>query len=826
MDSTRWDRLERVFLDALERAPTDVAPFLDEATRGDADLRAEVEAMLAAHAKDDGLEIESMLSDVSGAPPLARVGVFRLVERVGHGGMGEVFRGERDDGQFQQTVAIKLVRAGLVTPEMTRRFRAERQILARLEHPNIARLLDGGITEQGHPYLVMEYVPGRTITEHTRGEALGLEARLALFVTVCRAVQYAHQNLVVHRDLKPSNILVGPRGDVKLLDFGVAKMLAADDSAPEATAKTGFEMMTPEYASPEQVRGESITTATDVYALGLLLYELLTGQRAQERGSSLLEMERVVCETDAAPPSDVAPYALRKRLRGDLDVIVATSLRKEPARRYATSELLAADVERYLRGMPIVARSDTFAYRAGKFWQRHRVAVGAAVAVVVSLVAGLVLAVAGMMRAHRAEELAVVEAATSARIADFLVDMFRHSDPGTAVGDAVTARQLLDEGARGIDGLADQPVVQARLLATMADAYNGLGLFDASLELSRRELAVQRAQFGDRSPEAGRALTRVSGVHAKQGDYPRARDVALEALAILEASLPEDHPDVAGARNQLAIAHGHLGENSEAASLLERALAIRERTEGAESIQLTGMLNNLAIIHWQMGDLDESRVLYERVLRIQEREYAPEHVSIAHTLNNLALVRNAVKDYAGARDLHERALAIREGALEPDHPDVGESLNNLGTTLLALEDYERAQGVFERALGIREKALGPEHSYVATTLYNVGTAVLSRGGGETSRPFFERALDTFERALGPDHAMVAYPVLSLAELDERAGDMAAAERGLRRAIAIRVARLGETHPDYAKACGLLADFLVDRGRPEEAAPWRGVGGSD
>jgi serine/threonine-protein kinase len=822
LDSARWQLLERVFLESLDKSPSDLPPFLDEATQGDKELRAEIEEMLAAHSGGEGLAIESMLSDggADRAQPTTRAGPFRLVERIGRGGMGEVWRAERADGQFEQTVAVKLIRSGIATPEMMRRFRAERQILARLEHPHIARLLDGGVTDLGLPWLAMEHVSGRTITEHCETAKLPLEGRLTLFASVCRAVQVAHQNLIVHRDLKPSNILVTDAGEPKLLDFGVAKLLEAEGVGPAATARTALELMTPEYASPEQVRGGAITTATDVYALGLLLYELLTGRRAQRRvGSSLLEMERTICETEPTPPSEAVAGTLRKRLRGDLDVIVTTALRKDPTRRYASAEQLATDVENHLKGLPLVARPDTVRYRTAKFLRRHRLAAGAAVAVGVSLIVGLALAVAGMIRAERAEVKAVAEAATSERIAEFLVDLFRRSDPRMAGGETVTARQLLDVGAERIDELAEQPLMQARLLRTMAEAYEGLGLFEPALALGERELEVQRVQFGERSVEAARVMTNLADLRGRRGDYAGGRDLAKQALDILEAKLPPDHPDVGGALNVLGIAHTYVGENAAARAALERSIAIREGAGDPYALELTAPLTNLAIVHWQEGDLVKAQALYERVLAIQERRFGDkEPVALTHTLNNLALVHEAAARPEEAEALHRRALAIRERILEPDHPDIAESLNNLGNALLLRREFAEARTVFERALPIREKALGADHVFTATTVFNIGAAIQGSGGGEAARPWLERAHSVFEARLGPEHVMLAYPLMALADLDARRGDLARAEAGLRRAVGLREKRLPEGHPEILEAREALAAFLAEHGQRSPGAP--------
>jgi eukaryotic-like serine/threonine-protein kinase len=854
VDANRWQRLQDLFFDALERDPSSRAAFLHATTRDDPTLRDEIAAMLAAH--DDNRRLDSEAHRDDGATPasepaariagrdVVRAGPYRLLERIGRGGMGEVFRAERDDGQYTQTVAIKVIRAGFVTPELLRRFRAERQILARLQHAGIARLLDGAVADDGQPYLAMEYVAGRSITDYCDAARLGVEARLHLFRSVCDAVQYAHRNLVVHRDLKPSNILVTADGVVKLLDFGIAKLLAeADDGA--APTRT-LPVLTPEYAAPEQVRGQPVTTATDVYALGLLLYELLCGVRAQSAPTlTPAALERAICETDPPPPSAALPAGapadvqarvaarggsldrLRRRLHGDLDTIVATALRKDPARRYASVDLLSADIERHLTGLPVVARADTLRYRTGKFLRRHRIGVAATAAVTLSLALGLGIAVTGLVRAQRAEERALDDARTAGQVSDFLVELFRVNTPGEARGNTVTARELLDRGAERVATQLDsQPVVQARLLRTMGQAYDALGLYDPALALFEQELDIERARTGERSAEVAAALGRLAGIHGNRGDYARSRDLARAALDIQEGIQPVDSTELATTLNQLGTAHGRLGELDDARAALERAFALDERRLGADHGRLASPLNNLAILHWQQGDVAAAAPLFQRALALWERDYGAEHPVVAHVVNNLALVSKQAGDFAQARAFHERALAIREKALPAGHPDIAESLNNLGSLLLDTREYDEARRLLERALELRERALGPDHAYVATTLNNLGFALIGLGDAATARPPLERAHAILELSVGADHAMTSYPLLGLARISRMNGELDDAERGFRRVIAIRRQSMGDAHPDLREAVRELADFLRARGRAGEAAELEAsVGGS-
>jgi serine/threonine-protein kinase len=523
-------RVEAVFDAALDLAPADRNAFVERECGDDVVVRNEVVALLTAHERDFGvLEAASpgtlVASLLEVYRPGSRIGPYRLTREIGRGGMGVVYLAERDDGQFRRTVAIKVMRAGMDPDEVRRRLEAERQILAALDHPNIARLYDGGVAPDGRPYLVMEYVEGQPIDEYCDSHRLSVEERLALFCTVAHAVHYAHRRLVVHRDLKPSNILVTADGHPKLLDFGIAKIL--EESPLEVTApltRTGLRLLTPEYASPEQIRGGPVTTANDVYALGVVLYELLTGRRPFDVSDlSPAEAERVILLQDARKPSTLTsrrdtasrntagdtaapdpahtatlrrstPVRLARRLSGDLDNLVLMALRKEPERRYASAQQFADDIQRHLVGRPVTARGHSPTYRARKFVDRHRWGVLAGAAIIVLLAAGII---STLVQARAAAEQARIaleeriraeqEARRAARVQSIVVDLFRLSDPNEALGDTITAREMLDRGAeRVLREFGDQPDVQAALLSEVARVYANLGLADRAETLVRQ----------------------------------------------------------------------------------------------------------------------------------------------------------------------------------------------------------------------------------------------------------------------------------------------------------------------------------------------------
>jgi eukaryotic-like serine/threonine-protein kinase len=829
MEPERWQRIEEMFFAGLDLDAAGRAELLAGTNGNDPEVAQEVAAMLAAHdlGEDQGIERFLLAGEPDPADPEraprpgarigAQVGVYRLIELIGRGGMGEVYLAERTDGHFEQRVAVKLLRAGFENPHAIARFRAEREILARLEHPHIARLLDGGVTEEGLPFLAMEYVRGEPIDHFCAVRELPIEERLRLFLDVCRAVHFAHRSLVVHRDLKPSNILVTERGEVKLLDFGIAKLL--EEGPAEAVTRTGLLLLTPEYASPEQVRGGSITTATDIYALGLLLHEILTGRRAQPIADlSPAGVARAVCDEKPMLPSAAVPSRLARRLRGDLDTIVATALHKDPARRYASAERLADDVLRHLEGRPIEARADSFGYRAGKFLRRHRLTAAASAAVVAALLVGLLLAVSGLVRARRAEAEARREAETSRQVSELLTGIFKVSDPGEARGETVTARELLDRGAERVhEQLADQPAVQGNLLRTIGRAYSELGLYEPAQRLYEKDLAVRRSLHGEEHPEVAESLDFLAEVANRRGDFTRAQKLALRALAIQERTLGSDHLETARTLTTAGIASWQLGDLATARARLERALAIKEKALGPSHPDLAGILNNVAILRWQVRDLEGARPLYERALAMWTRRYGERHPNVASTLNNLALVEEQAGRFEEARVLHERALAVRRVLFAPGHPDLGESLNNLGNLLNGMGDLAAARSMLEEALAIRERSLGPEHPLVGTTLSNLGLVLAKLGERDRARPHLERAIDVLSRALGPDHPDLSTALDTLARMDRRTGNLVSADRRSARLLALLGGPSGPRSPSLERAVALRALVLRDLGRDAEAA---------
>ena len=848
MDQERWRRVAELLDEALELSPAERERFLGGACGGDAALRREVEALLAADAEaspllDTPLSMAALLAAGAGghdggALIDARIGPYRVVRELGRGGMGAVYLAERADGQFEHRVALKLVRGGFESADLVRRFLDERQILARLEHPHIARLLDGGVTDDGIPYFVMEYVEGEPITAHCDRHRLPVDARLRLFTAVCEAVAHAHRNLVVHRDLKPSNILVTPDGQVKLLDFGIAKLLGdgAQDQDSSQT-RTGVYLLTPEYAAPEQVRGEPVTTATDVYALGAVLYELLSGRRAQSFSQrSPAELARVVGEVTPPPPSQamarrarregvdvpgagptevaaargIDPGRLERALRGDLDAIVMHALRKEPRQRYASVEALLADLERQRAGRPVAARHGTLAYRGRRFLRRHRVPVAAVALVVLSLLGGLVTAT-------RQGRLAARESERAQQVTEFLIGLFRVSHPSESRGRELSARELLDSGVVRVEReLADDPELQAEMLTLLGSIYRELAVLDRADTLLRRAVALRESLHGADSEALASSLNELGGLMLVTGNYDAADSVLRRSLAIRERRLGARDTVVAVSLNNLAVARSNLGDDVEAERLYRRALEIDLRVYGPEHPQVATDLSNLGNVLRRKADYDAADSVTGAAVAIRRRQLPAGDPKIADAIANLAMLRSAQGRLADAERLHREALAIRRATLGDDHPDVALSLNAVATTLTRLGRFDEALPLHQSALSLQQRVLGPEHDRAITTLNNIGVLRYRMGDVDEAAATMREALGRWRRALGENHPNVLTAQNNLGVVLTEAGQHGEAERLLRGALEARRALRGEDHPEVAASLRNLGVLLHGSGRPGEA----------
>ena len=875
----RFQRLEEIFHRASQLDGAARAEYLSESCGDDRSLLAEVEGMLALEkGAASGIEaaVGSGIRHWSNRHVPARLGPYRVLELLGRGGLGEVYLAERDDEHFHKRVAIKWIRPELSSSDLERRFRFERQVLAQLEHPHIARILDAG-AEGGSTYLVMELVEGRPLLAYCRERQLDLRQKLTLFLKICEAVHYAHQNLVLHCDLKPSNILIDGQGSPKLLDFGIATALQqnrSDEGAAEASTRPGVRPLTPEYASPEQVQYQPLTTASDVYSLGVVLYELLTDQRPYEIGTdNPLEVARVIVEHEPSPPSErVEKLGGRAAWDPDLDAIVAMALRKEPEGRYRSVGQFVEDLGRFLELRPVAARRDTRFYRWSKLVRRHRMAVAAVTAVFLALstATGITwrqaeVARSERLRAERSLELAEEEKDRAEAVIDLLVGLFETADPALALGSEITAREVLDLGSQRIRRqLKDRPKLRAALAGTIGRVYRELAIHDQAevhlfdsltthLEVldegapevvkSRLELALllldqERLQEADRqlakaidselghrgaSTPVYNALLRAQALSQIEQGRPEEAGQLLEQASILDAARrkgdtpTEDSADIWDLSVQVAYA---LGDFSRAEALAQKALDARRRLLGDEHPKVALSLNNLAAVREAVGDWQGALAVLEETLELRRKLYGPRHGAVALSLQNLAAVYLKVRDFDRTESLLDEADTILIALYGSDHTNYANSLHIRARLEKARRDPRRAAELFEQSLSIRRNKLGASHPSTAQSLMGLAES-LRKLEPSRAESLYREVLELYRSTLTNQDPRLAQPLERLGTL-LCGKDPAVGAPLLTEALEVRRQRAGD-HWSTALGQARLGRCLIDldpvqaRSHLEEAA---------
>ena len=822
MTEERWRRVEQVLDEVLDLPSAERGGRVEALAAGDRALRDAVLAVLDEGERGRGPldgSFEELLESVAEgpAPPVEGrvIGPWRVVRRIGQGGMGEVLLAERAAGDFRQQVALKIVRAGLNREEFVARFRRERSILARLRHPNIAALHDGGVAADGTTFFAMEYVEGEPITAYADRERLDVQARVRLFEAVCGAVAHAHRNLIVHRDLKPGNVLVTADGTPKLLDFGIAKLLDDETGDPHTTQR----FLTPAYASPEHVRGEPTTTATDVYSLGVLLFELLSGRHPHGDTSRPAEVMRALLENDPRDPSaavthdsreataaeiahrrSTVPGELRSRLRGDLDTIVGKALRRAPDERYRSVEDLRADLERYRRSEPVAARPATLRYRTGKFVARHRAAVAAGIVLLAALaVFAATMSVlyarseANLARALAAEREAAAEAETANRVSEFMTELFRVSNPSASSWERLTARQVLERAVERIGSdLEDQPLVRARLLGSLGGVHTGLGRYEEARRLHEEGLALRRQEGGTHDLGYAAALHQYASLLREAGDYRAALEAYREGLAIREGMLGPDHEEVAASLTGLGIVHLNLGQMDSSLAVQERALAIKRRVLGPDDEAVATSAYNLGVLHVMHYDPAAARPYFEESYRIRKEKLGESHARTLASMGAIALVMSRSGDPERGLAMQRRVLELQESTLGPVHPNLSPTLLGLSSMERAAGDLDAARAHAERALEVGMAALGPDHPQIAAALARIAEIQVDAGDLDAARGFARRALAIFDRARLENTGTVEQ-LQQVGDIERRLGNERSARASFERAVALATKLYGPEH---------------------------------
>lgn len=846
----RWERIEAICESALERDGAERAAYVAQSCAGDRELQREVESLVAQLIASPSF-LERPIVDIAGlvtndlpsdAPLPATIGPYRIARRIGKGGMGEVYLAIRETEDIRQSVALKVIRRGMSTDDVMQRFRLERRILANLHHPNIARLLDAAATDDGRPYFVMDYIEGVPITEYCDQHRLPVAARLALFQTVCKAVQHAHQNLVVHRDLKPRNILVTADGTPMLLDFGIGKVLAPTDTltpAPKTSAE--LRLLTPEYAAPEQVKGGAVTTSTDVYSLGVLLYELLTGHHPYLVGNETRhDVERAALEATPTRPSVMVsqgragaapnaahvqqisdlrgthPSSLRRRLLGDLDIIVLMALRKEPERRYPSAAALAEDIQRHLDGLPVRAQADTFGYRSRKFVRRHAGAVAAAVTAFAALGATTAITLVQSRRVSRESQRVLQERDKAVEVRGFLLEMFGASGADRAVGDTVTARRLLDlQVAQAKTAYATRPEVKAEMLEVLADGYDRLGLYADAEPLAREALAERRRLLGDEHPDVASALNLLGWILHERGKSKEAEPLLKQAAAMRRAGGERQRVDYARSLNDLGVVYNALTRYAEAESVLTEALRIRRAALGDPHRAVGITASNLGAAYYFQRKLQPALQTQALAVASLQQAVGNDHQRTIVALGNLAAFKRAAGDAKGA-EADYRDLLARQARLQgADHPVTSGVAISLAAALHARGSASgndsvlaEAEGLYRRSVASYQRALGPTHPQVGVTLDRLGALLLARRKDGEALTNQQRAVGILRAAYGDSNQTTIAAVGGLALIHWRLRNVAAAQR-LQRGVATRYAQvLGDDHRQTAFARARLCEFLL------------------
>ncbi|TVQ14667.1 MAG: serine/threonine protein kinase [Balneolaceae bacterium] len=779
MNSDQWHLIEKLFHKSLELSGDKLHSWLNKMDHEYPDASVDVRKMLDAHLDSGTFLNTGILDDFAGIQGQS-IGPWRLLHEIGRGGMSTVFLAERADGRYDRQTAIKFLHGLMPGPDMHARLIAEQRILAKLSHPNIAGMIDAGITEDGRPYLILEYIDGIPVTKWCKVNKLPLEDRLNLFEQICEAVQYAHQRLIVHRDLKPSNILVGRDGMVKLLDFGIAKLLDDESAEFMPVTRTGMHMMTPEYASPEQMHGDVITTASDVYSLGLLLCEMLTGSLPYDvKTKNQLEIGLIVTEevpakpsslviklqADNADESDSGPgypgisiRQLRYRIRGDLDNIVLKALRKEPERRYGSAEQLMQDIHRYNKNLPVSARPENTVYRTRKFVMRNRAVVAASVLILFVLIISTLFSL-------REASLAESEARKAQAVNDFLVGLLNAADPRDQ-GRDVRVASLLDQAAAKLGESFDgQPDVEAQLRHALGITYRELTLYEeARIQLSRALLLreqLKRRHHRDRFE----SLDALGSVYLLMGDYSAADSLLTLALESARTLYGENDQLVGNLMSSLGYVYYRTGDLEASAEMHRRSTEIKQLNPNADMIEIAAGMANVAIVLADMGQFEEALPYMEHQLQIYRDSYDPDNTRIARALTNIGSVYRDLERHEEAINATTEAVTIFRRALGDENSELAWAMGSLGSALASNGNTLEAENYLRESLCMYRATLGPDHPRVSGAFQRMARVLKMNGKNDLAIEHLELAITTAEAAgFSPESRLIMDAMAELEEL--------------------------------------------------------------
>ena len=808
-----WESVKDIFGAALEVAPEQRNEFLRDACGSNESLRVEIESLLSSYEKSSELSLSPWPAAVLDATAPQFIGPYHLLEKLGEGGMGQVWLAEQS-APVRRRVALKLIRGGIYDSALLQRFQAERQSLAIMDHPAIAKVFDAGTTEAGQPYFVMEYVAGLPITEYCDQKKLNIRERIELFIAVCEAVQHAHRKAIIHRDLKPANILVvevNGKPMPRIIDFGLAKAVSGKIGGETFFTQAGGFMGTPGYMSPEQSDPgvQDIDTRTDVYSLGVVLYVLLAGcepfDASEWKKLPLHEALRRLREEDVASPSTklsaahdtcsvaaaargVEPKQLVSQLRGDLDWITMKAVEKDQARRYGSVGEFEADLRHYLNHEPVLARPASASYRLQKYVRRHRLAVGAAAVIAALLISFGAIQAVQLRRITRERDRA-------SHVTDFMTSMFKVSDPSEARGNSITAREILDKASKDIDsGLAKDPELQAQMMDAMGEVYRNLGLYTSAHHLFERSADIWTHSAGPEDPHTLASIHNLAITLGGEGRYPEAEKLEAHNLEVYRRVLGSERAETIRSMSGLAVTLENEGRYPEAEKLAREALSLSERTAGAENPDTLRIMNTVGDILGRQSRYAEAEPFHTKVLEIRRRVLGPEHPDTLYTMHSLATDFRGEHKYAEAEKLDRETLDLRSKILGPEHQSTLGSMRDLARDYVRQGKFQEAETMDRQALAITRHALGPQHPETGSLLINLTDILTREGHYAEAEKMGREAVEIDRRALGPEHAFTLAAMNNLTLALAHEGKFGEAEPLARSTLEGYQHAMGPNHP--------------------------------
>lgn len=880
MGTSDWSEVEQILDEALEKSGNKRKTFIEERCGENKKLKSWVTELLESIESSQGfletgsVEKEVLIPDIADSITSegdssfigTQLGAYTIKELIEHGGMGSVYLAHRTDGTFEHRVAIKIIRRGMDTPSNRARFLREQNILARLHHPNIARLYGGGLTDDGLPYLFMEYIDGKPIDQFCDDQRLSIMERLALFNQVCKAVQYAHESLIVHRDLKPDNIMINSNGRVKILDFGIAKLMDPkfQEDAKNQT-QPGARMLTLAFAAPEQINGDSITTSVDCYALGTVLYKLLSGLKPFEfKKMKRGEIEKIISlqlppkpskrfqELDAEKQKAIAQTRrttadkLARTISGDLDAIILKALRKEAAPRYRSVEHLEEDIERFINKEPVSARAGNLVYKSKKFLKRHKYAI-ASVATFLFILLGV--SAYYTLQLARERNMAELEAQTTSQVTDFLVDLFQANDPSNNQGELITARQLLAKGEKEINRLDNQPEVKARLLNVLGNIYGVLSEPDKADSLQSHSLSMATSLYNSGNTELASFYYSLAATKHTLGEYDEALDLLESAISAqnklpgspkkdlanslrLQAEILKDNGKLDSAYRairesqsifssigatenrdylkmlkEFGAIQSERGKFPESESIWRQALALSRDLFTSPHPDILSCMQGLAYSLKEQGSFDEAETLYLQGIEFNRKLYGPSHLNTAAIMNNLAGLYYYTSVYQKADSLYTKSYKIQKEVLGESHPNVASILYNRANLKVDMAELATAEKLYREVLKLDINHLGRNHPNVASDYSGLGVLLSKQGKYDEAIEYFSKSMEIRERIYNTNHPYIAYNKRSIAKIMAQTENFKEANTLFKEALAILNNSYEEGHDEITQTIQLYLETL-------------------